>query len=69
VPLDPSYRGKGLQLPFTVEDDGVLTAPWSAAVTYRRALGAIPESVCAENPRATSVGKDGAIPRASAPDF
>jgi hypothetical protein len=27
VPLDPNYRGKGLQLQFTVEDDGVFTRP------------------------------------------
>jgi hypothetical protein len=69
VPLDPNYRGKGLQLQFTVEDDGVFTTPWTATVTYRRALGAIPENACAENLRGTYVGKDSAIPRASAPDF
>jgi hypothetical protein len=69
VPLDPNYRGKGLQLQFTVEDDGVFTTPWSATITYRRALGAIGESVCAENPRGTYVGKDSAIPRASRPNF
>jgi hypothetical protein len=68
-PLDPDYRGKGLQLQFTVEDDNVFTMPWSATITYRRALGAIVESVCAENPRGTYVGKDSAIPRASKPDF
>jgi hypothetical protein len=67
--LDPSYRGKGLQLAFTVEDDGVFTTPWSATVTYRRALGAIGENVCAENLRGTYVGKDSDIPRASKPDF
>jgi hypothetical protein len=67
--LDPNYRGKGLQLQFTVEDDGVFTTPWTATVTYRRALGAIPENACAENLRGTYVGKDSAIPRASAPDF
>jgi hypothetical protein len=67
--LDPTYRGKGLQLAFTVEDDGVFTMPWSATVTYRRALGAMPENVCAENLRGTYVAKDSAIPRASKPDF
>jgi len=69
VPLDRGYRGQGLQLQFTVEDDGVFTTPWSAIVTYRRALGAIPENACAENLRGTYVGKDSAIPRASTPDF
>ena len=69
APLDPDYRGKGLQLRFTVEDDGVFTTPWSATITYRRASGAIGESVCAENLRGTYVGKDSAVPQASKPDF
>ncbi|HEY4406257.1 MAG TPA: hypothetical protein VGN55_16535 [Xanthobacteraceae bacterium] len=68
-PLDPDYRGKGLQLAFTIEDDGVFTTPWSATITYRRALGAMVESACAENLRGTYVGKDSAIPQASKPDF
>jgi hypothetical protein len=28
---NPDYKGKGLQLEFTVVDDGVFTKPWSAA--------------------------------------
>ena len=28
--VDSDYQGKGLQLQFTVEDDGVFTMPWSA---------------------------------------
>jgi hypothetical protein len=68
-PLDPDYRGKGLELALTVEDAGVFTAPWSATITYRRALGAMVESACAENLRGTYVGKDSAIPQASRPDF
>src|SRR5262245_11901492 len=35
---DPNYKGKGLQLEFTVEDDGVFTIVWSATKTYRRAF-------------------------------
>jgi hypothetical protein len=69
LPIDRNYRGKGLQLEFTVEDEGVFTMPWSATVTYRRALSAIPENVCAENLRATYVAKDSAVPRADKPDF
>jgi hypothetical protein len=49
---DPDYKGKALRLEFTVEDEGVFTTPWSAAITYRRPhspLGEWPESVCAEN--------------------
>jgi hypothetical protein len=30
---NPDYKGKGLQLEFTVEDDGVFVKPWSAAVS------------------------------------
>jgi hypothetical protein len=44
---EPNYRGKGLQLQFTVEDEGVFTMPWSATVTYLRAAVEWPEVVCA----------------------
>jgi hypothetical protein len=47
--VDPNYKGKGLQLEFTVEDQGVFTMPWSSPMSYRRALDEWPESVCAEN--------------------
>src|SRR6202163_4869966 len=33
---DPAYRGKYLQLLFTVVDQGVFTMPWSATITYGR---------------------------------
>jgi hypothetical protein len=69
VPLDPSYRGKGLQLQFTIEDDAVFTAPWSALITYRRGLGRIPESVCAEARQSVFVARDSDVPQASKPDF
>jgi hypothetical protein len=75
-PVDPNYTGKGLQLEFTVEDDGVFTMPWTATITYRRAARKVwDERICAEN-----VGwyygsipyysdKDARIPTADAPDF
>ena len=66
------YKGKGLQLEFTVEDEGVFTTPWSAAITYRRplsSLGEWPEFVCAENPHGYFPGKKAAIPTADKPDF
>jgi hypothetical protein len=66
---DPDYKGKALQLDFTVEDEGVFTTPWSARVTYQRPLGDWAEFVCAENMRATYVTKDSAVPRADKPDF
>jgi hypothetical protein len=48
--IDPNYRGKGLQLEFTVDDPGVFTMPWSATITYGRAAHPeYEERVCAEN--------------------
>jgi len=66
---DPDYQGKGLQLEFTVEDDGVFTTPWSATVTYRRVHHEWPETVCAENRYEYYAGKDTAVPHADKPDF
>jgi hypothetical protein len=66
---DPADKGKGLQLQFTVEDEGVFTMPWSATVTYRRALAEPLEYICAENPHEYYAGKDTAVPRAGKPDF
>jgi hypothetical protein len=67
---DPGYRGKGLQLDFTVEDDSVFTRPWSAAISYRRPLGGWPEMSCAENSAWHFPGmNDAAVPIANEPDF
>jgi hypothetical protein len=67
--VDPDYRGKGLQLQFTVEDDGVFTTRWSATVTYRRGFAVMSEQVCADDQYVTHGIKDGVIPRADKPDF
>jgi hypothetical protein len=69
---DPNYRGKHLQLRFTVEDKGAFATAWSATITYRRGVNwrgsaEWPEVVCAENPHYG--GKDTAVPRANRPDF
>ena len=70
---DPNYRGKHLQLKFTVEDGGVFTTPRSATMTYGRPPvrdGGGPggaEFVCAENPRYS--GTKPALPHADKPDF
>jgi hypothetical protein len=72
IARDPNYKGKGLHLEFTVEDEGVFTTPWSAAITYQRPLsplGQWPESVCAENRHEYYAGKDAAVPTADKPDF
>ena len=66
---DPAYKGKGLQLQFTVEDAGVFTTAWSAAKTYRRVFREWPEQVCAENPHKYNTEKDAAVPTADKPDF
>jgi len=66
--VDEEYKGKGLQLQFTVEDEGVFTMPWSATMTYRRAMGKWPEYVCPENRYGYYAGK-GAIPFSDRPDF
>jgi hypothetical protein len=67
--VDPDYKGKGLQLEFTVEDEGVFTTPWSALITYRRAVGEWPDYVCAENRHEYYAGKDTVVPTADKPDF
>jgi hypothetical protein len=64
----PNYRGKYLQLQFTVDDDGVFTTPWSATMTYGRSSAGWVEAVCAENTRWYS-GKNAAVPQANTPDF
>ena len=64
----PNYRGKYLQLQFTVEDTGTFTTPWTATMTYGRGRGDWQEAVCAENVNWYS-GKEAAVPRADKPDF
>jgi hypothetical protein len=66
---DPNYKGKALQLQFTVEDEGVFTAAWSATKTYRRVFRDWPERVCAENPYKYGTEKDAAVPTAVKPEF
>jgi hypothetical protein len=68
VEVDPNYRGKVLQLHFTVEDDGVFTVPWTATITYRPNLGPWAEVICAENIQWYS-GKNSAVPQADKEDF
>ncbi len=49
--MDWNYRGKHLQLTFTVEDPNVFTTPWSATVTYGKPVVEFLEPVCAEKPK------------------
>ena len=66
--IDENYRGKGLQIEFTVEDPKVFRQPWSAVVTWRRAGGWV-ENVCAENFHEYYNGGMTSIPQAQRPDF
>ncbi len=66
---DENYKGKHLQLQFTVEDEGVFRMPWSATVTYGRPSGDWLENVCPENPNKYGTEKDARIPTAAKPDF
>ncbi len=65
---DPNYKGKGLQIQLTVEDAGAFTMPWSATLTFRRALDEWRELVCAENTE-WFPGTYSAVPMADKPDF
>jgi hypothetical protein len=68
--FDPAYRGRHLQLEFTVDDVGVFTTPWTATITYSRPIGDWEEHVCAESRLGYfSSGKEAAIPTADRPDF
>jgi len=69
VVIDPNYKGKGLQIELTVEDTGMFTMPWTALVTYQRALGDLGEMRCAESFREYYNTEDTPIPQAAKPDF
>jgi hypothetical protein len=68
---DPAYRGKYLQILFTVEDQGVFTTPWSATITYGRPSGVWVEDVCVEGTKNThySPREADVFPTANKPDF
>jgi hypothetical protein len=68
--VDPNYKGNGLQLQFTVEDEGAFTMPWSATITYRRPLATgWSEFVCAENRHEYYAGIETPVPHSEKPDF
>jgi hypothetical protein len=66
--VDPSYKGKGLQIEVTIEDKGAFTMPWSATITMRRAFDDPQELVCADNTM-WHPGTYSAVPMAEKPDF
>jgi len=67
--IDPNYRGKGLQVAFTVVDPNVFNTPWSGFATYSKADDLWTENVCAENTFEYYNNRDTAVPRADKPDF
>jgi len=69
VGIDRNYKGKHLQVVFTVEDQDVFTMPWTATITYGRGATDWPEVVCAENPHEYYNNKDSEVPTAAKPDF
>ena len=69
VGIDRGYRGKHLQLTFTVDDDNFFTTPWTATITYGRGSDEWPETVCAENINEYYNNKESEVPRAAKADF
>jgi hypothetical protein len=72
--VDPDYKGNGLQLQFTVEDEGVFTTPWSATITYRRGINSQGTDKCRKlsAPKTQNYitsGRDAGLPTATKPDF
>ena len=67
--IDPGYKGKGLQVQFRVEDAGMFTRPWSAAVTLRRHVGPWEERVCADSRFNYITGKAFELPQDDGQDF
>ena len=67
--IDRNYKGKGLQVAFTVVDPNVFTTPWSGLATYSKADDLWPENVCAENTFEYYNNRDAAVPKATRPDF
>jgi hypothetical protein len=66
--VDRNYKGPGLQIQVTVEDEGAFTTPWSTTVTFRRALDEGLELVCADNTQ-WYPGTHSAVPTAGPLDF
>jgi len=69
VAVDRDYKGKGLQMEFTVEDPAVFTTAWKATITYRRGATEWREHVCAENMHEYYNNKEVDVPTATKPDF
>jgi hypothetical protein len=75
IARDPDYKGKGLHLELTVEDEGVFTMPWSASMIYWPPLlpmGQWPEITCVEGAKSydgRNLAKKAPMPVADKPEF
>ena len=67
--IDPDYKGKGLQVQFTVNDKTFYTMAWGGAATYRKAGSPWVENVCAENTNEYYRNTTTKVPEAERPDF
>ena len=70
--FNPNYRGKVLQLHFTIEDEGVFTTPWTATITYQPSSLEWSELICSENRVEYYHGEhstESNVPTAAKPDF
>ena len=67
--IDSNYKGKGLQVQFTVEDKNYFTMAWGGAATYRKAGSDWVENVCAENTHEYYNSGSTKVPEAERPDF
>jgi len=67
--VDRDYKGRGLQVRFSIEDKNMFAMPWSGLATYLHAAGEWVENVCAENIHEYYAAKDTEGPQASMPDF
>ncbi len=67
--IDPNYKGKGLQVQFTVDDNNFFTMQWGGAATYRKAAGDWVENVCAENTHEYYNNGATKVPQSDRPDF
>jgi len=61
--------GKGIEVSFTVEDQGAFNMPWGGLMRYRKTKGPMEEFVCAENNTDYFGLDDYSMPTAKTPDF
>jgi hypothetical protein len=61
--IDRDYKGKALQIAFTVEDPGTFNMAWSGVVVARRAKDLLMEDVCVEQVHDYITGRDMDVPK------